>query len=89
MPSLLSGRHSAVKVRKKLYVTARAAWGAEHDVADEGGQLSLAVAVARGGPVLADHVRLRVHDFVHHSLHERARQLPHVGEPVTVGGKLL
>lgn len=62
---------------------------AQHDVADGGGEPALAVAVARGGPVLAGHVRLRVHDLVDHGLQERARQLPHVEEPVAVGGKLL
>lgn len=63
--------------------------GSEYDVADGGGQPSLAVAVARGGPVRSGHVRLRAHDFVHHGLQERARQLPHVKEPVAVGGKSL
>ena len=55
---------------------------AQHDVADGGGEPALAVSVARGGPVLAGHVRLRVHDLVHHGLQERARQLPRVEEPV-------
>ena len=63
--------------------------GSEYDAADGGGQPSLAVAVARGGPVRSGHVRLRAHDFVHHGLQERAHQLPHVKEPVAVGGKLL
>ena len=47
-----------------------------------GGEPALAVAVARGGPVLAGHARLRVHDLVDHVLQERARQLPRVEEPV-------
>lgn len=62
---------------------------AQHDVADGGGEPALAVTVARGGPVLAGHVRPRVHDLVHHGPRERARQPPYVEEPVTVGGKLL
>ena len=52
-----------------------------------GGEPALAVAVARGGPVLAGHVRLRVRDLVHHGPGERARRLPYVEEPVAVGGK--
>lgn len=52
-----------------------------------GGEPALAVAVARGDPVLAGHVRLRVHDLVDHGPRERARQLPHVEEPVAAGGK--
>lgn len=60
---------------------------AQRDVADGGGEPALAVAVARGGPVLAGHVRLRVRDLVHHGPGERARRLPYVEEPVAVGGK--
>lgn len=71
------------------YTNFRDTTDAQDDVADGGGQPSLAVAVARGGHVLAGHVRLRVHDLVHHGLQERARQLPHVEEPVAVGGELL
>lgn len=70
------------------YVPARRL-GMHSTMPSTGGQPALAVAVARGGPVLAGHVGLRVHDLVHHGLQERVRQLPHVEEPVAVGEKLL
>lgn len=60
---------------------------AQGDVAD-GGQATLAVAVARVRPVLAQHVRLRVHHLVHHRLEQGPGELPHVEEPVTVSREL-
>ncbi len=95
-PRLRDGRRDgAVRARVPLdqalrEIRPRAQLGdAQHDVADGGGQPSLAVAVSRGGPVFAGHVRLRVHDLVHHGLQERARQLPHVEEPVAAGRESL
>ena len=62
---------------------------AQGDVADGGGKAALAVAVARVRPVLAQHVRLRVHHLVHHRLEQGPGELPHVEEPVAVGWELL
>ena len=58
------------------------------DVADGGGQAPLTVAVARVRPVLAQHIRLRVHRLLHHRLGQGPGVLPHVEEPVAVGREL-
>lgn len=62
---------------------------AKRDVAHGGGEAALAVAVSGVRPVLAEHVGPRAHHLVHHGFQERARQLPHVEEPVAVGWELL